>query len=144
MIFAFIDDEEEILNVYSYFLEDLSDNYNVSGKYFLGSQSFLEPGKIEETVSTVDAIFCDLAMPKSDGRIVLDKVISARRKLNRNVPFFIVTGAHPNYMNADESGWGHLSKADEVVDKPLIFDDFRKLLVKHGLLIPGKGSFSDS
>ena len=83
-------------------------------------------------------------MPVFDGRNMLDAVVRARRNLNKTIPFFIVTGASSDYCPLDDNGWGKLNAADDVVDKPLNFTDFRALLLKHNLLLPNSKKNSAS
>ncbi|SMF68894.1 hypothetical protein [Pseudobacteriovorax antillogorgiicola] len=136
MNMVFIDDDLEILHVYDSYVSDLPKELNFHGQYLQDSRKLKDPQTMMRLVLAADAIFCDLAMPEFDGREMLDIVMDVRQHLRKTIPFFIVTGASPNYCAFDDTGWGKLVKADDVLTKPLLFDDFSEILAKHGLIKP--------
>ena len=134
MNLVFIDDDPDVLDIYGNYVEDLPKDLQFHGFYHKDSKVLKDPQQIMKLVLSADAIFCDLAMPEFDGRAMLDVVLDVRQHLQKNIPFFIVTGASPNYCSFDDAGWGKLVKADDILSKPLLFDDFNQILVKYGLL----------
>ncbi len=130
MAITVIDDDEEILELYSDYLETLG--YSDVNLYS-ESYKFREEAFLEQVVKESDVILCDIRMPDFDGKQIMDSVIEMRKKLNKYVLFIFISGIPKDYYPCTPDGWGALVKADDMIGKPISMGEMKEVLELHGV-----------
>lgn len=142
MSIAVIDDDEDILELYSDYLESMGHR---DIKLYQDSKPFTDTAFVEQVVAENDAIICDIRMPFIDGKDIMDKVIDARIKLSKNTVFIFISGIPKDYYPCTSGGWGALVKADDILGKPVTFDEFKRVLELHSVYPPlDSSNFEDA
>ena len=126
-----IEDEPDTLTVYSEFLACLGFS---QVELVTSSKQFRDKKNIEKLVCEYDLVICDINMPDVRGHEILKEFISLRNKAKEKPLFIIITGVPSSYFALDKEGWGELIMADEILGKPIEFNDFKSALRRLGVI----------
>ncbi|SMF56581.1 response regulator [Pseudobacteriovorax antillogorgiicola] len=139
MTITVIDDDENILELYSDYLETLG--YQ-DVKLYQDSKPFQAQSFVDDVVKESSVILCDIRMPDVDGKEIMDRVIESRKTLGKYVLFIFISGIPKDYYPCTSDGWGALVKADDMIGKPITLDEMKQVLELHGIF-PMNGIVAD-
>ncbi len=126
-----IEDETDTLVVYGEFLDCLGFS---QVELVSSSKQFKDKENIKKLVNDYDLIICDINMPDVKGHEILKEFIEIRNQTQQKPLFMIITGIPSNYFSRDKDGWGTLVMADEILGKPVNFEDFKSALRRLGVI----------
>ncbi len=124
-----IDDEPEVLLTYNEFLKELG---YPEATMVSSSAQYKDKAEIDKLVAEYDLVICDVHMPHVLGNEILQHFVAARKASKKTPAFIVITGVPPSYFPQNESGWGSLAAADEILGKPVELYEFKLALKKLG------------